>query len=95
MQQNNAGQSRRGGRGGRGGIGGSSRERNCHTPDSAKFPRYITDKYFHTHGGCNHVSIDCTMKVEGYNDAASSWWFKRVFPDYSSSLTTGDKTCKI
>ena len=34
------------------------------------FPRRITDKYCHTHGGCNHVYRDFTRKAEGYNDAA-------------------------
>ena len=74
IQQNNASHGARGGRGGRGGRGfgrRGDRERTRHTPDNASLPRCVTDKYCHTHGGCNHDSPDCTRKVDGHDDVAT------------------------
>ena len=74
MQQSNVSRSRRGRRGGRGGRGGrgrGSRKRNRRIPDNTSFPRRITDKYCHTHGGCNHVSGDFTRKADGHNAVAT------------------------
>ena len=68
IMQLNAGRS---GRGGRGGRGRGNREKNHCNLDNVKFPRRIIDKYCHIHGGCNHVSSDCTRKAEGHNDAAT------------------------
>ena len=61
----------RGNQGGRGGRGAGNRTRNRRTPDNTNFARSITDKYCHTHGGCNHNSADCTRKALGHEDAAT------------------------
>ena len=74
MRQEYAGHGGRGGRGaGRGGQSGrgQGQRRNRRTPDSANFARLITDQYCHTHGGCNHISGDCTRKAVGHKDAAT------------------------
>ena len=70
MQQSNVGQSGRFRRGGSGGRGRDNCEKNRLTPDNVTFPRRITDNYCHIHGGCNHVSSNCTRKVKGHNDEA-------------------------
>ena len=71
IQQNNAGCRRKGGRGGRGGRGCDSREREHLNPDNTNFPGCITDKYCHTHGGCNNTSPDCTRKANRHNNAVT------------------------
>ena len=55
----------RNGRNGRGGDGGQGNQTrvNRRTPDNANFNRYITNLYCHTHGACNHASIDCSNKA--------------------------------
>ena len=74
MQQSNGGCSGRDGRCrrfGRGFSGRGGRERTRCTPDNTSFPRRVTDKYYHNHGGCNHDFPDCTKKTDGHNDAAT------------------------
>ena len=71
MHNGYTGRGGRGGRGNRGGQGNNSRQRNRRTPDNANFNRRITNQYCHTHGGCNHDSVDCTRKAQGHNDAAT------------------------
>ena len=71
MQESNTSRSGRSGRGGRGGRGRGGHERTRHTPDTATFPRCVTDKYCHNHGGCSHDSPDCTRKADGRDDAVT------------------------
>ena len=55
---------------GRGRRGGGNNH-NCCTPDNAHFARFLNTLYCHTHGGCNHVSDDCTSKARGHKDNAT------------------------
>ena len=64
-QNENNCQRGRDGQEGRDGRGGGT-NRNCHTPENVNVARRLTTLYCHTHGGCNHVSADCTSKVPGH-----------------------------
>ena len=65
--------------GGSGNHNGSGRRgekiggRSCihKTPDNVSFFRRQTNLYCWTHGGCDHVSGDCSCKANGYKDAAT------------------------
>jgi hypothetical protein len=61
------------GRTGAGGRGSAQRTgaQNRRTLDDATFSRRVTDKYCHTHGGCNHTSGECTRKAPGHEDTAT------------------------
>ena len=41
------------------------------TPDNCSFTRTIKDKYYWTHGGCNHTSTECWAKANGHQDSAT------------------------
>ena len=73
---------RRGGQGDRGhGSGGNNgsgygsgygdRNHNRRTPDNANFARRITESYYWTHRGCNHILADCTRKASVHRDDAT------------------------
>ena len=78
MQVNNNHNAARGCRGGRGGMRGrggmegrgARGNRNFCTPDNAMIDRRITNEYCNTHGGCNHISGDCTIPAQGHNKTA-------------------------
>ena len=60
-----------GSRGGRCGQAGRGPRVYAKTPDEATFHCQDTTKYCWTHGGCNHVSVDCTRQAPGHNNAAT------------------------
>ena len=44
---------------------------NRRTPDNATFNRRDTSAYCHTHGACNHTSMDCNKKAPGHRNTAT------------------------
>ena len=51
--------------------GGGRQRVNRRTPDNATFNRRDTSAYCHTHGACNHTSMDCNKKAPGHKNTAT------------------------
>ena len=45
--------------------------RNRKTPDTASFPRTVTDKYCWTHGACKHSLAECNRKASEHKSNAT------------------------